>query len=309
LITILAGGTGSIKIIRGLASCTSNLSIISNIGDNFWFNGLYVCPDIDTCIYGLAGILDKNRGWGIENDTFYYLNVLKVLGEESWFQVGDKDLVTHIIRTKLLSKGFSLSEIIKWIAFHQYNIKNSIIPASNVHIETRIVTNKGDMNIQEFWVKNKAKPRVLDVYYKNSEKAKCNKDVLRILRSSDIIILAPANPISSIGPILSLTQIKKELIKQRDKVIAISPTIGKKAISGPADKYLKAKGIELSCRGIAKFYSPLISKMVIDHTDAKFSNEIIKMGISTFETNILMNSIKEEKRLAKFILKVLNCCC
>ncbi len=308
MITILAGGTGSIKIIRGLASCNSNLSIISNIGDNFWFNGLYVCPDIDTCIYGLAGILDKNRGWGIKNDTFYYLNVLKVLGEESWFQIGDKDLVTHIIRTKMLSKGFSLSEIVRWIAFHQYNIQNSIIPASNVHIETRIVTNKGDMNIQEFWVKNKAKPKVLDIYYKNSEQVKCNKDALRILRSSDIIILAPANPVSSIGPILSLTQIKKELIKQRDKVIAISPIIGKKAISGPARKYLKAKGIESSCYGIAKFYSQFISKMVIDHTDANFSNEIVKMGISTFETNILMNNAKEEKRLAKFILKVMNCC-
>ena len=307
MITILAGGTGSIKIIRGLASCTSNISIISNIGDNFWFNGLYVCPDIDTCIYGLAGILDKNRGWGIENDTFYYLKVLKVLGEESWFQIGDKDLVTHITRTKMLSKGFSLSKIVRWIAFYQYNIQNNIVPASNMHIETRIVTNKGDMNIQEFWVKNKAKPKVLDVYYKNSEHAKCNNDALRILRSSDIIILAPANPVSSIGPILSLTQIKDELIKQRDKVIAISPIIGKKVISGPASKYLKAKGIESSCRGIAKFYSEVISKLVIDHTDANFSNEIIRMGITTFKSNILMNNVKEEKRLAKFILKVMNC--
>ncbi|MDF2737680.1 MAG: cofD [Nitrososphaeraceae archaeon] len=307
MITILSGGTGSVKIIRGLASCTSNLSIISNIGDNFWFNGLYVCPDIDTCIYGLAGILDKNRGWGIQNDTFYYLKVLKILGEDSWFQIGDKDLITHIIRTKMLSKGFSLSQIVRWIAFHQYNIQNNIIPASNVHIETRILTKNGDMNIQEFWVKNKGKLRVLDIYYKNSEQAKCNKDALRLLRSSDIIILAPANPVSSIGPILSLAKIKDELIKQRDKVIAISPVIGKKAISGPAGKYLKAKGIESSCRGIAKFYSQLISKMVIDNTDANFSNEIIKMGITTYATNILMNSLKEEKRLAKFILKVMNC--
>ena len=307
MITVLAGGTGSIKIIRGLASCTSNLSIIANIGDNFWFNGLYVCPDIDTCIYGLAGILDKSRGWGIKNDTFYYLNFLKVLGEESWFQIGDKDLITHIIRTKMLSKGFSLSQIVRWIAFYQYNIQNNITPASNAHIETRILTNKGDMNIQEFWVKNKAKPRVLDIYYKNSEQAKCNKEVLRILRSSDIIILAPANPVSSIGPILSLPQIKDELIKQRDKVIAISPIIGKKVISGPASKYLKAKGIESSCRGIAKFYSEVISKMVIDHKDANFSNEITRMGITTFKTNILMNNLKEEKRLARFILKVMHC--
>ena len=307
MITVLAGGTGSVKIIRGLSSCTSNLSIISNIGDNFWFNGLYVCPDIDTCIYGLAGILDKSRGWGIKNDTFYYLKVLKVLGEDSWFQIGDKDLITHLIRTKMLSKGFSLSQIVRWIAFYQYNIQNNIIPASNAHIETRILTSNGDMNIQEFWVKNKAKPRILDIYYKNSEQAKCNKEVLRILRSSNIIILAPANPVSSIGPILSLTQIKDELIKQRDKVIAISPIIGKKVISGPAGKYLKAKGIESSCRGIAKFYSEVASKMVIDHKDANFSNEIIRMGITTFKTNILMNNVKEEKRLAKFILKVMNC--
>ena len=306
MITVLAGGTGSIKIIRGLASCTSNLSIISNIGDNFWFNGLYVCPDIDTCIYGLAGILDKERGWGIRNDTFSYLNCMKLLGEEAWFQIGDKDLITHFIRTKMLSKGYSLSTVVKWIALNQYNMIKKIIPVSDTHVETRIVTNKGDMNIQEFWVKNKAKPRVLDVYYKNSERAKCNKDALRIIRSSDIIIIAPANPISSIAPILSLKQIKEELIEQRDKIIAISPVIGNKAISGPARKYLSAKGIESSVLGIAKFYSQLISKIVIDNSDSNFSKEINKIGVSSFETNILMNNSKEEKRLARFILKVMN---
>ena len=306
MITVLAGGTGSIKIIRGLASCTSNLSIISNIGDNFWFNGLYVCPDIDTCIYGLAGILDKERGWGIRNDTFSYLNCMKLLGEETWFQIGDKDLITHFIRTKMLSKGYSLSTVVKWIALNQYNMIKKIIPVSDTHVETRIVTNKGDMHIQEFWVKNKAKPRVLDVYYKNSEKAKCNKDALRIIRSSDIIIIAPANPISSIAPILSLKQIKEELIEQRDKIIAISPVIGNKAISGPARKYLSAKGIESSVLGIAKFYSQLISKIVIDNSDSNFSKEINKIGVSSFETNILMNNSKEEMRLARFILKVMN---
>jgi LPPG:FO 2-phospho-L-lactate transferase len=162
------------------------------------------------------------------------------------------------------------------------------------------------MNIQEFWVKNKAKPKVLDIYYKNIGQAKCNRDVLRLLRASDIIIFAPGNPISSIGPIISLAPIKKELIKQRDKVIAISPIIGKNAISGPANKYLKAKNIESSCLGIAKFYSELISKMVIDNKDTKFSIKINKMGISTFETDILMNSLKKEKKLARFILKVMN---
>lgn len=306
LITVLAGGTGSIKIIRGLASCTSDFSIISNIGDNFWFNELYVCPDIDTCIYGLAGILDKERGWGIRNDTFYYLNCMKLLGKETWFQIGDKDLITHIIRTKMLSNGLSLSAIVKWIAENQFNIKNKIIPVSDTHIETRIVTNKGDMNIQEFWVKNKAKPKVLDVYYKNSQRAKCTKDALNIIQSSDVIIIAPANPITSIAPILSLPQIKTALIKKKDKVIAISPVIGNKAISGPAGKYLRAKGIESSAKGIAKFYSQFISKIVIDNSDSNLSTAIKKMGISSLETNIMMNNAKEEKRLARLILRVMN---
>jgi LPPG:FO 2-phospho-L-lactate transferase len=306
LITILAGGTGSIKIIRGLASCTSDFTIISNIGDNFWFNDLYICPDIDTCIYGLAGKLDKERGWGIRKDTFYYLNCMKLLGKETWFQIGDKDLITHIIRTTMLSKGFSLSTIVKWMASNQFNINNKIIPVSDTHVETRIVTNKGDMNIQEFWVKNKAKPKVLDVYYQNSERAKCNKEAVKIIRSSDIIIIAPANPISSIAPILSIAQIKEELIKQRERVIAISPLIGNKAISGPAGKYLKAKRIESSAKGIAKFYSQLISKIVIDNSDSGMSKEINKNGVSSLETNILMNNAKEEKRLARLILRAMN---
>jgi len=306
LITVIAGGTGSIKIIRGLASSTTKLSIISNIGDNFWYNGLYICPDIDTCIYGLAGILDKERGWGIKNDTFRYLDCMKLLGLDHWFKIGDMDFVTHFIRTKMLSKGFSLSRVIKWIALNQYHINNNIIPVSDTHVETRIVTNKGDMNIQEFWVKNKAKPRVLDVYYKNIEKAKCNKDALRIIQSSDIIIIAPANPISSISPILSLPQIKAELIKQRNKIVAISPIIGNKAISGPAVKYLQAKKIESSVLGIVKFYSHLASKIVIDKSDSNFSKNIKNMDVSSFETNIMMNNEKEETRLASFILKVMN---
>jgi LPPG:FO 2-phospho-L-lactate transferase len=306
LITVIAGGTGSIKIIRGLASCTSDFTIISNIGDNFWFNDMYICPDIDTCIYGLAGIVDKERGWGIRKDTFYYLNCMKLLGKETWFQIGDKDLITHLIRTTMLSKGLSLSTIVKWMAGNQFNINNKIIPVSDSHVETRIVTNKGDMNIQEFWVKNKAKPKVLDVYYQNSKRAKCNKDALTIIRSSDIIIIAPANPISSIAPILSLPQMKEELIEQRERVIAISPVIGNKAISGPAGKYLKAKGIESSAKGIAKFYSQLISKIVIDNSDSDMSKEINKIGVSSVETNILMNNAKEEKRLARLILRVMN---
>jgi LPPG:FO 2-phospho-L-lactate transferase len=168
LITVLAGGTGSIKIIRGLSVITSKISIIANVGDNFWFQGLYICPDVDTSLYGLKGILDKKRGWGIRNDSFTFVDTLKRLGQENWFKIGDKDLVTHIIRTKLLREGLSLYQVIKKIA-KLYDIKHNVIPATDTPIETRIITDKGDINIQEFWVKYKGKPRVYDVYYRKRQ--------------------------------------------------------------------------------------------------------------------------------------------
>lgn len=300
MITVLAGGTGSIKIIRGLNSISSKISIIANVGDNFWFQGLYICPDIDTTIYGLARILDKRRGWGIKTDSFNFIKNMKKLNEESWFKIGDKDLTTHIIRTKLLNDGLSLSQTTSYIC-KKYQITNEVIPATDTPIETRIVTNKGDLNIQDFWVKYKGKPIVNDVYYNNIENVKPNENVISSLRSSKSIIIAPGNPISSIGPIISIKSIHDELISQRKKVIAISPIIGRKPISGPAAKYLQSKKIEISPLGIAQFYSKFISKFVIHNSDHIFVDSIMNNNVRPYTTNIIMRNRKEEVNLAKFI--------
>lgn len=300
MITVLAGGTGSIKIIRGLNSISSKISIIANVGDNFWFQGLYICPDIDTTIYGLAGILDKKRGWGIKTDSFNFIKNMKKLNEESWFKIGDKDLTTHIIRTKLLNDGLSLSQTTSYIC-KKYQLTNEVIPATDTPIETRIVTNKGDLNIQDFWVKYKGKPMVNDVYYNNIENVKPNENVISSLRSSKSIIIAPGNPISSIGPIISIKSIHDELITQRKKVIAISPIIGRKPISGPAGKYLQSKKIEISPLGIAQFYSKFSSKLVIHNSDHIFVDSIMNNNVRAYTTNIIMRNRKEEVNLAKFI--------
>ena len=152
---MLAGGSGSIKLIRGLASQTKDLTVISNVGDNIWLHNLYICPDIDTVVYGLAGLLDRRHGWGVKNDSFGFLRQMEMLGQRMWFKIGDGDLATHLLRTNMLKNGKNLTEVTEWIT-SRYGIEEKVIPATDNSIETKIVTDKGEMHIQEFWVKYSA---------------------------------------------------------------------------------------------------------------------------------------------------------
>jgi LPPG:FO 2-phospho-L-lactate transferase len=305
LITVLAGGTGSIKLIRGLASQTRDLTIISNVGDNIWLYGLYICPDIDTVIYGLADILDEKQGWGIKNDTFVFLQQIQKLGEQAWFKLGDKDLATHVIRTNMLKNGKSLSEITDSMRV-RHGISSKIIPATDSNIETKVVTDKEEMHIQEFWVKHKGVPEVRRVIYKGSDKASINPQLIQTIKQSEMIVVAPANPITSIAPILTIKIIKKNLIAERKKIVAISPLIGDKAVSGPAVKYMKAMRLQISPLGVAEYYSDFISKFIISPTDSNLLSKIQNLGIKVYETNILMNNRNDERRLASYLMSYMR---
>jgi LPPG:FO 2-phospho-L-lactate transferase len=301
LITVLAGGTGSIKLIRGLASQTRDLTIISNVGDNIWLYGLYICPDIDTVIYGLANILDEQQGWGIKTDSFGFLEQVRMLGEQTWFKLGDRDLATHVIRTNMLKAGKNLSEITEWMRV-RYGIPSKIIPATNSPIETKILTDKGEMNIQQFWVKHRGEPKVRRVFYKGSKKARISPEIIRTIKESEMIVVAPANPITSIAPILSIKVLKKNLIEERKKIVAISPLIGDKAVSGPAVKYMKAMKLQISPIGIAEYYSDFVGKFIISPTDYNISSRIQKLGLKVYLTNILMKNRNDEIRLASYLM-------
>ena len=305
LITVLAGGTGSIKLIRGLASQTRDLTIISNVGDNIWLYGLYICPDIDIVIYGLADTLDEQQGWGIKNDSFGFLQQIRVLGEQAWFRIGDKDLATHVIRTSMLRAGKNLSEISEWMRI-RYGISSKIIPATDSPIETRILTDKGEMHIQEFWVKYRGEPKVLEILYKGSNKAKINPQIIRAIKESEMVVIAPANPITSIAPILSIKVLKKNLINEREKTVAISPLIGEKAVSGPAVKYMKAMKLEISPVGIADYYSDFIGKFIISPTDYNLSSRIQNLGLKVYQTDILMKNKNDEIRLGSYLMKYIK---
>jgi LPPG:FO 2-phospho-L-lactate transferase len=300
LITVLAGGTGSVKIVRGLASRSSkDLTIVSNVGDNIWLHGLYICPDVDTVLYGLAGILSE-RGWGIKNDSFYFLDQMERLQQDVWFKLGDRDIATHLLRTVLINQGKNLTEITEWMA-EKYSVPEKIYPATDNRLETIIVTDQGPMHIQEFWVKYQGNPTVKDILYKGADSSTANPNLLNALKNSDLIVIAPANPISSINPILKVKEIGDLLTKLRKKVVAISPLIGKQAISGPAVKYMKAMNVASSPLGVAVFYSDIIGNFIIDSCDSMLSSKIARLDMNVFQTDIIMNDPLDEQRLASYI--------
>jgi LPPG:FO 2-phospho-L-lactate transferase len=301
LITILAGGTGSAKLVRGFNTVTKDFSIICNVGDNIWLHGLYICPDIDTIVYALANILDVDRGWGIKHDSFEFNRQLETLGEEAWFNIGDKDLAIHLVRTKMLREGKGLFEVSQLIC-NRLGVSTSVMPVTESHVETRIVTEKGEMHLQEFWVKNKADGNVKGITYSGANKTKPLVQAIDAIKSASMIVIAPGNPVSSIAPILAIKSVRELLAKVRNKCVAISPIIGSKPVSGPAAKYMEAVGVEVSPYGVAKFYSDIISKFVIHTSDAQYVSKIEDLGVKVYSTNILMKDKNDETKLASYLL-------
>lgn len=276
---------------------------MSNVGDNIWLHGLYVCPDIDTVLYGLAGIL-SSRGWGIEADSFSFLDQMEKLQQEVWFKLGDRDIATHLLRTAMIRQGRKLTEITDWMR-KKYSVSTKIFPATDSELETIIITDKRPMHIQEFWVKYHGDPQVTDIRYNGAENATANPELTNSLKNSDLIVIAPGNPVSSINPILMVNEIREQLKKSRQKVVGVSPLIGERAISGPAIKFMKAMKLTDSAFGVANFYSDIVGNFVIDPRDLNISSKIESLDMNVFHTDIVMRDSIDEIRLSSFI-KSLN---
>jgi len=302
LITILAGGSGSVKIVRGFASQRTDINVVTNVGDNYWLYGMYICPDIDTITYGLADLLDHDKGWGIKKDTFGFLRQMEIFGEETWFRIGDRDTATHLTRTNMLKNGKSLSYITKWMC-EKLSIEIKIVPVTDNTIETRIITDRGDLHLQEFWVKHRGLDEVKGIEYQGAEKVRPNPDAMNAIHDSSLIVIAPGNPLTSIGPMLAIKGIRKELAKKKNKVVAISPIIGNAAISGPTGKYMEAAGIEVSALGVAKMYADVCSNIIIDTKDRMLTKKIESLNINVHDTKIKMTTKQSEDALAASILK------
>jgi len=304
MITALAGGVGAAKFLTGLVRVLpeEEITVIVNTGDDIEMYGLHISPDVDIIIYTLAGIVDEEKGWGIRGDTFHCLRMLGRYGYEIWFNLGDRDLATHIHRTFLLRKGLKLSEVTSKIC-RELGLKVMVIPMTDDKFETRIITDVGSMHFQEYLVKRGAKDRVLGVEFVGMEEANPAPGVLDALRSCDTIFVCPSNPIVSIGTILSVKGVR-EAIKNSEAVkVAISPIVAGAPIKGPADKLMKALGLEVSAYSVAYLYRDFLDVFILDVLDKEEKEKIERLGIRAVTTNTIMKRLEDKVRLARLALQ------
>lgn len=304
MITALAGGVGGARFLQGLVKVVpeKDINVIVNTGDDIELYGLHISPDLDIIMYTLADIVDEEKGWGIQGDTFHCLDMLRRYGNEAWFSLGDKDFATHIYRTSLLKGGFSLSEATKRLC-QKLGLEVKILPMTDDRFQTRVVTAVGIIHFQEYLVKRGAQDEVMGVKFEGVEGAQSAPGVVDSILSSDAIIVCPSNPIVSIGTILSVKGIRRALEDTGARVAAISPIVRGSPIKGPADKLMRGLGLEVSAYAVANLYQSFLDTFVIDQVDQYEKERIEKLGLTVISTNTIMRSLKDKIQLAKVSLR------
>ena len=307
MITALAGGVGAARFLTGLTKIVKkkDLSVIVNTGDDMEMFGLHISPDIDIVTYTLAGIVDDQRGWGIKNDTFQCLEMLKKMGLDTWFSIGDRDFATHIFRTNLLHRGFTLSRVTKEIRQH-LGLEVNVLPMTDDKFETWIKVDEGLIHFEDYFVKRQAKDNVLGVEFVGAADAKPAPKVVDSILESDVVVICPSNPIVSIGTILSIQGVRDALRATKAKVIGVSPIVAGAPIKGPADKLLRGLGFEVSAFAVAELYADFLDTFVIDSKDALERSRIEQLGLEVKVTNTIMKNLDDKVGLAKMVLQGLN---
>ncbi len=305
MITALAGGVGAARFLTGLTQLIKedDLTVIVNTGDDVDLFGLHISPDIDIVTYTLAGIVNEEKGWGIKGDTFECLNMLKRFGlaDAEWFNLGDRDFATSIMRTNMFKNGGALSQISAKVSC-ALGLKLKILPMTDDKFATHVRISEGSIHFEEYMVKRGAQDQVLGVEFVGAKAAKPAPGVVESIMTSEKVIICPSNPIVSIGTILSVPGIRAALQKTSAKKIAISPIVAGAPIKGPADKLLSGLGVEVSAFGVAKLYADFLDGFVIDIADAKEKGRIEALGIKVAVTNTLMKDLASKVALAKIVL-------
>ncbi len=305
MITALAGGVGASKLLAGLyrAMPPEELSIIVNTGDDFELFGLYIAPDLDIVTYTLAGIVNPETGWGIAGDTFHCLDeLLRYSGGGRWFNLGDRDLATHIYRTEMMRQGQTLSQVAERVRL-THGVKARILPMTDTHVPTTILTDEGPMHFQEYLVKRRAQPVVTGIRFENIEAARPAPGVSEAIMEAEAIIICPSNPLISIGPILAVPGMHALLKETPATVAAISPVVGGASLKGPTDRMLSQLGLEVSATQVARLYADILDLYLIDDRDAAAQPEIEQMGIKVVVTQTVMSGPAEKLALAQTTLR------
>jgi LPPG:FO 2-phospho-L-lactate transferase len=302
----LAGGVGGAKLAEGLAvHLGTDLTVVVNTGDDLEVTGLAVWPDHDTVAYTLAGLDDEERGWGLRDETWAVMDGLaSLVGEEPWFRLGDRDIATHLWRTDRLRAGMRPTTVALGLR-ERLGYAPTVLPMSDDAVRTEVRTDEGWLEFQEYFVHQHQRPDVHEVRFRGIEAATATPEVVDAIAAADAVLIAPSNPIVSIGPILALPGIRAAMTAARDRdvpVVAISGIIGGKALKGPADRMLTSLGHESSAAGVARLYADIATDLVIDDADAALADEIAGTGLRVHVTDTIMRGDAGRARLAAEVL-------
>jgi LPPG:FO 2-phospho-L-lactate transferase len=302
-ITALAGGTGAAKLLRGLTRSLdpAALTIVGNTGDDLEWWGLHVSPDLDSVAYALAGVLDPGRGWGWRDDSFVCRDQVARLGGPTWFQIGDRDLATHLVRTGLLRAGATLSQATAGLAA-RLGLTSRLLPMSDDPVRTLVHVPGGTLTLEEFFVRERCQPPVNGVTYEGAAMARPAPGVLEALGSADAVVVCCSNPVTSIGPILAVPGVVEALLATPAPVVAVSPIVGDTAVSGPAAKLLLARGLPATVGSVARVYSPWLDVLVMDRRDAGRAAEVEACGVRPALADALMPDGEAERALGQAVL-------
>ena len=307
MIVVLAGGVGAARFLQGLVQVVppAELTVVVNTADDLELHGLHVSPDLDSVLYHLAGIADETRGWGVRDETFHALDLLGRYGAETWFQLGDRDLATHIQRTLLLRQGLPLSAATDRLR-RALGVACRLLPMTDARVATEVRTPEGWLPFQVYFVQRRCVDTVLGVQFRGVATAVPGPGVVEAIGAAEGVILAPSNPIVSLGPILAVPGVQAALRDTPAPVAAISPIVGGAAIKGPADRMLRDLGHEVSAVGVAAYYGDLLDAFVLDTVDAALAPRVEALGLRALVTDTVMRGPAEKAALARATLAALG---
>ena len=301
MITVLAGGVGAARYLAGQLQVTppTDVTAVVNVADDIELHGLHISPDIDTVIYTLSGAIDRDRGWGLADETWNALSELRALGFDAWFNLGDRDIGTHLFRTTLLREGLSLSEVTARLAAAR-GLCCRVLPASDERIETRVTLASGEeIGFQEYFVRLRHDVAISGVRFDGVEAARPAPGVREAIAGADVVVIAPSNPVVSIGPVLAVDGVAEALAARRERTVAVSPIVAGAALKGPAARMLRELGEEASVVGVARRYRDVASALVIDEADAELASAVADAGVRAVVAPTIMSSPEAAAELAR----------
>jgi LPPG:FO 2-phospho-L-lactate transferase len=306
-IAALAGGVGGAKLVLGLYSAMdpTALTVIANTGDDIVMHGLHVSPDPDILIYTLADVVNPETGWGFRGESFRVAQGLARYGRAVWFNLGDQDFATHIHRTAMLRDGATLSQAIDSIRT-ALGVRARILPMSDCFVPTMLDTNEGRMHLQEYFVRRGCDPRLRGIVLEGAAEARPAPGVIEAMVEADAIVIAPSNPLISIGPILAVPGVRDALREAHKRVIAVSPLVGGKSLKGPSDKMMAELGHEVSAAGVAQLYRDICATFVLDEADADQKSAIESLNMKPVVCPTVMRTLHDKERLARAILQLIG---